>query len=159
MRSLLGTLSKDERTNDDDYENVVKKYCYMPRCSLTQQNEHCDWLILGYVPLIRLGSLRTRVFETRTATASELFSLLTCFHTTTFISLSIFSLLDTLSLKSWERPRSWRARYSLPVAVRVSKTRVLKLPILFIILTGIRFRSCCPLQMFCCDCWGKSVII
>ena len=65
-----------------------------------------------------------RMFEMRTATGNELFSLLTCLHTTTFISLSIFSLLDTLSLKSWERPLSWRAKYSLPVAVRLSKTRV-----------------------------------
>ena len=40
-----------------------------------------------------VGSLRTRVFETRTATGSELFSLLTCPHTTTFTLLSIFSPL------------------------------------------------------------------
>ena len=77
-----------------------------------------------------LGSLSTRVFETRTATGSELFFLLTCLDTTTFISPSIFPLLDTLSLKGWERPLSWRAKYSLPVEVRVSKTRVLKLPII-----------------------------
>ena len=69
------------------------------------------------------------VFETQTATGSELFSLSTCLHTTTFISLSIFSLLETLSLKIWERPLSWRAKYSLPVAVRVSKMCMLKLPI------------------------------
>ena len=36
-----------------------------------------------------IRSLNTRVFETRTATGSELFSLLTCLDTTTFISLSI----------------------------------------------------------------------
>ena len=76
-----------------------------------------------------LGSLNTRVLDTRTATGSELFSLLTCLHTNTFISLSIFSILETISLKIWERPLSWRAKYSLPVAVRVLKTRVLKLPI------------------------------
>ena len=37
-----------------------------------------------------LGSLSTRVFETRMATGSELFSLLTCPHTTTFTLVSIF---------------------------------------------------------------------
>ena len=41
-----------------------------------------------------LGSLSTRVFETRTTTGSELFSLLTCPHTTTFTLLSIFSPLE-----------------------------------------------------------------
>ena len=70
-----------------------------------------------------------RVFETRTATGSDLFSLLTCFHATTFTLLSIFSPLEMISTKIWETPLSWHAKFSLPVAVRVSKTRVLKLPI------------------------------
>ena len=45
--------------------------------------------------------LSMRVFETRTASGSVLFSLLTCFCTTTFILLSIFSLLEMISIKSW----------------------------------------------------------
>ena len=69
------------------------------------------------------------VFETRTATGSELFSLVTCLYTTTFKLLSIFSSLKMISIKIWETPLSWHAKCSLPVAVRVSKTRVLKLPI------------------------------
>ena len=77
-----------------------------------------------------LGSLSTHVFEPRTATGSALFSLLTCFHTTTFTLLSIFSPLEMISTKIWETPLSWHVKCSLPVAVRVSKTtRVLKLPL------------------------------
>ena len=76
----------------------------------------------------QLGSLSTRVFETRTATGSELFSLLTCPHTTTFTFLSIFSLLEMSSIKIWETIPSLHAKCSLPVAVRVSETRALKLP-------------------------------
>ena len=68
------------------------------------------------------------VFETRTATGSELFSLLTCFHTTTFALLSIFSPIEMISTKVWETPMSWHVKCSLPVALRVSKSRVLKLP-------------------------------
>ena len=79
-----------------------------------------------------IGSLSTRVFETRTATGSELFSLLTCLHTTTFTLLSIFSLLEMISIKIWETPLSWHAKCSLPVAVRVSKTCVLKLPNMYL---------------------------
>ena len=45
------------------------------------------------------GSLSTHVFETRTVTGSELFSLLTRPHTTTFMLLSIFSLLEMSSIK------------------------------------------------------------
>ena len=53
--------------------------------------------------LATLGSLSTSVFETRTATGSELFSLLTCPHTVTFTLLSIFSPLETSSIKIWEK--------------------------------------------------------
>ena len=83
---------------------------------------------------LRLGSLSTRVFETRTATGSELFSLLTFLHTTTFTLLSIFSPLEMNSIKIWETIRSKNANCSLPVAVRVSKTRVLKLPKLSVLI-------------------------
>ena len=89
---------------------------------------------------ILLGSLSTRVFETRTATGSELFSLLTCPNTTTFTLLSIFSPLEMNSIKIWETIRSKNANCSLPVAVRVSKTRVLKLPnMLFWVLMYLCF--------------------
>ena len=50
--------------------------------------------VVNDVPLMEsIGSLSTRVFETRTATGSELFSLLTCPHTTTSTLLSILSPL------------------------------------------------------------------
>ena len=66
-----------------------------------------------------LGSLSTRVFEMRTATGSELFLLLTCPHTTTFTLLSIFSLLEMSSIKIWVTIKSFHAKCSLLVAVRV----------------------------------------
>ena len=75
------------------------------------------------------ATLSTRVFETRTATGSELFSLLTCLHTTAFALQSIFSPLEMLGIKIWETPLSWHAKCPLPVVVLVSKTCVLKLPI------------------------------
>ena len=84
---------------------------------------------LRAVGLSASASLRTRVFETRTATGSELFSLLTCLHTTIFTLLSIFSQLEMISIKIWVTPLPWHVKFSLLVAVRVSKTCVLKLPI------------------------------
>ena len=74
----------------------------------------------------------TRVFEARTATGSELFSFLTCPHTTTFTLLSIFSPPEISSIKIWETIRSWQAKCSLPVAGCASKTSVLKLPIVVV---------------------------
>ena len=74
------------------------------------------------------GSLSCRIgtflSHPATATGSELFSYLTCLHTTRFI-LSIFSLAETISLKIWERLLSWHAKCSFPVAVRSSKCRLL----------------------------------
>ena len=68
-------------------------------------------------------------FETRTATGSELFSLLSWLHMTAFALSSIFSPLEMLGIKIWETPLSRHAKCPLPVVVRVSKTCVLKLPI------------------------------
>ena len=66
--------------------------------SLSDSSGHCARGILG--------SLSTRVFETRTATGSELFSLLTSPRTTTFTLLRIFSPLEMNSIKIWETIRS-----------------------------------------------------
>ena len=44
--------------------------------------------------MFNIQCLSMRVFETRTVTGSELFSLLTCPHTTTFTMLSIIPPLD-----------------------------------------------------------------
>ena len=40
----------------------------------------------------------------------------TSLHTATFILLSIFSLVEAISVKIWERPLSWHAKCSLPVS-------------------------------------------
>ena len=65
---------------------------------------------------------RSNVFEPRTDTGSVLFSYFTCLQTTTFTFLSLFALVETITLKIRERPMSWPAKCSLPVAVRGSKT-------------------------------------
>ena len=61
-------------------------------------------------------------FEPRTATGSGLFSSSNCLHTAVFILLSIVSLVETKSLKIWERPLSWQEKSSDPVSVRGSET-------------------------------------
>ena len=47
-----------------------------------------------------------------------------CLHTTTIVLLGIFSLVETISLKIWEKSLSWHAKYSLPVSVRDSETSI-----------------------------------
>ena len=103
----------------------------------------CEDKLKGKTAHFRLPSacqkracLSMRIFETRTATGSQPFPLLTCRHTTTFILLSIFSPLEMISIKIWETPLSWHAKCSLPVAVRVLKTRVPQGSVLSPILWG-----------------------
>ena len=69
--------------------------------------------------LSQKGRLNTRIFDTRTVTGRELFSLLTCLHATTFTLRSIVSLLEMIIIIIWGTPLSWHAKCSLPVTVRV----------------------------------------
>ena len=55
-------------------------------------------------------------------TGSGQFYYFTCLHTTTFLLLGIFSLVETISSKIWQRLITWHAKCSLPVCVHGSKT-------------------------------------
>ena len=76
-----------------------------------------------------VGNSSTHVFETRTVAGSELPSLLTCPHTTIFTLLSIFSSLEMSSIKNLGDNTVLACEIFSSGCVRVSKTRVLKLPI------------------------------
>ena len=97
----------------------------------------CSHLLCDMIGL--LGSLSTRDFETRTASGSELFPLRTRLHTITFTLLSTFPSLGMISIKMWETTLSWHAKCPFPVAVRVSKRRVLTLPNLFFVFVFFFF--------------------
>ena len=80
--------------------------------------------------MILIGSLRKGVFERRTATRNETFSLFTRLGATTFVILSVFTLIETIYLKVRAHPLPKNEKRPLPVAVRRSKTPLLKLPTL-----------------------------
>ena len=66
-------------------------------------------IVNSALPASLEAKLSMRVFETRRANGSALFSLLTCLHTTTFTLLSTFSPLGMISIKSlkiWKTPLS-----------------------------------------------------
>ena len=76
-----------------------------------------------------LGSLSSDVFERRTSTGSEVFSLLTCLDDIKFVFLSFFTAIVAIWLKICAKPPSKNEKRPLPVDVRRSKTLLLKLPI------------------------------
>ena len=68
-----------------------------------------------------IGLLSKDVFERRTATGNETFSLFTRLGDTTFVILSVFSLMETMYLKIRAHPLPKNEKRPLPVAVRRSK--------------------------------------
>ena len=75
-----------------------------------------------------IGSLSKDVFERRTSTGSEAFSLLICLGANKFVLLSFFSLIKTIYRRVSTKPLPNDAKSPLPVDVRRSKTPLLKLP-------------------------------
>ena len=80
-------------------------------------------------PLYTLGSLSKDVFEPRTSTGSEAFSLFIYLGANKFVLLSFFSLIKTIYQRVSTKPLPNDAKSPLPVDVRRPKTPLLKLPI------------------------------
>ena len=78
---------------------------------------------------LSLGSLSKDVFEQRTSTGSEAFSLFICFDANKFVLLSFFPLIKTIYPRVSTKPLPNDAKSPLPVDDRRSKTLLLKLPI------------------------------
>ena len=83
----------------------------------------------GSSPYRPLGNLSKDVFERRTSTGSEVFSLLICLDANKFVLLSFSSLIKTIYPRFSTEPLPNDAKSPLPVDVRRSKTLLLKLPI------------------------------
>ena len=77
----------------------------------------------------KLGTLSKDVFERRTSTGSEAFSLFICLDANKLVLLSFFSLLKTIYPRVSTKPLPNDTKSPRPVDVRPSKTLLLKLPI------------------------------
>ena len=73
-------------------------------------------------------SLSKGVLERRKATGNEAFSLFARLGATAFVILSVVTLIETIYLKVRAHPLPKNEKRPLPVAVRRSKTPLLKLP-------------------------------
>ena len=87
-----------------------------------------------------IGTLSKDVFEPRTSTGSEAFSLFISLDANKLVLLSFFSLLKTICPRVSTRPFPSDAKSPLPVDVRRSKTLLLKLPNVLLVDTFIRWR-------------------
>ena len=87
----------------------------------------CETPPEGIHPVI-IESLSKDIFERRTSTGSEVFSLTICLDAKKFILISFFSLIRTIYPRVSTKPPPSDAKRPLPVDVRRSKTLLLKLP-------------------------------
>ena len=85
--------------------------------------------VMREVTSAKLGSLSKDVFEGRTSTGSEPFSLFICLDANKFVLLSFFSLIKRIYPRVSNKPLPNDAKGPLPVDVRRSTTLLLKLPI------------------------------
>ena len=76
----------------------------------------------------KVGSLRKDVFERRTLTGSEAFSLFICLDANKFVLLSFFSLIKTIYRRVSTKALPCDGKSPLPVDVRRSKKLLIKLP-------------------------------
>ena len=97
-----------------------------------------------------LGSLSKGIYETRTATGREHFTCRDGGVSKIFILIisNGEEILSTINVVEWSQVE--RENRSLPVAVRVSKTRELKLPNIFCF---IRTSLQCSKYLFLCFAW------
>ena len=75
-----------------------------------------------------LGNLSRDVFERRTSTGSEAFSLFIRLDANKFVEIIFFSLIKTIYWRIWTKPLPIDGKSQLPVDVRPLKTLLLKLP-------------------------------
>ena len=75
-----------------------------------------------------IGSLSKDVFEGRTSTGGEPFSLFICLDANKFVLLSFFSLMKRIYPRVSNKPLPNNAKGPLPVEVRRSTTLLIKLP-------------------------------
>ena len=90
------------------------------------------------VSIHALGTLSKDVFEPRTSTGSEAFSLFICLDANKLVLLSFFSLLKTIYPRVSTKSFPSDAKSPLPVDVRRPKTLLLKLPIVSISFTRVK---------------------
>ena len=109
--------------------NVQKSVMHVQSCCFA----YCFFDVLVLVAVVKsIGSLSSDVFERRTSTGSEVFSLLTCLDDIKFLFLSFFTVIEAIWLKICAKPPSKFEKRPLPVDVRRSKTLLLKLPFKFL---------------------------
>ena len=123
-RRVFRLLTSDFRFPTSDLPLPTSDF-YLPTSDLTRLSGS---IAVRSATRVLIGSLSSDVFERRTSTGSEPFSLLVSLDATVFILPSVLILKETICPKICSKSRLKCAKSPFPVDVRRSKTSLLKLP-------------------------------
>ena len=127
-QGFFGHFSRDHPTRSRNMNQWRNNEVFITPFLLILKKNSLFHLIIP--PKRTLGTLSKDVFEPRTSTGSEAFSLFICLDTNKLVLLSFFSLLKTIYPRVSTKSFPSDAKSPLPVDVRRSKTLLLKLPII-----------------------------
>ena len=122
-----------KRKTDKAPLHTISIVCFSYKPACLQINFHGRLLSIrvfsadGHYGLI-VESLSKGVFERRTGTGNDTFPLFTRLGATTFVILSVVTRIEMIYLNIRAHPLSKNEKRPLPVAVRRSKTPLLKAP-------------------------------
>ena len=108
---------------------------------LTEKKNGATTINPPFLLFLSIGSLSKDVFEGRTSTGSEPFSLFICLDANKFVLLSFFSLMRRIYPRVSNKPLPNDAKGPLPVDVRRSTTLLLKLPNNIVVTLAFDFSS------------------
>ena len=103
--------------------NVCMKECELIKEGHTFGLLAVRWRDIGQASSRSIGSLSSDVFDWRTSTGSEPFSLLVCLNVTKFVLLSVVTLLETIWPEVCSKSRLKSAKSPLPLKLPNEKTR------------------------------------
>ena len=109
--------------------NAGERYWNIPMIFLTEKKNGATTINLLFLLFLSIESLSKDVFEGRTSTGSEPFSLYIYLDANKFVLLSFFSLTKRIYPRVSNKPLPNNAKGPLQVDVRRSTTLLLKLPL------------------------------
>ena len=114
-KMTICSLRNDNLLSRCLYSDILNRK-FPPKKPFRPENSDCAECVMFSLPHIKFN-LNSGVFERRTATGSKTSSLFICLDTTTFVLISVITLIETICLKICPRTTAKNAKSPLPVAV------------------------------------------
>ena len=127
------SLGNDNLLSRCVYSDILNRK-FLPKKPFRPENSDCAECVTFTFPRIKFN-LSSGVFERRTATGSKTSSLFICLDATTFVLISVITLIETICLKICPRMQKGHFRWPLErLLLTRNVTRYSNEPIKYIIV-------------------------